>query len=120
MEKRVFNLEKILTELRKRRREGEQKSEIRIGYTAEYAVPVHERTDLHHEHGQAKFLEQPIRTEEKKMADIIRAKLQARKSLQEAQLEAGKHLLSVSLTLVPVDTGELKASGFVKAISGTS
>jgi len=31
-----------------------------ITYTTEYATYVHERLDVHHPHGQAKFLEQPI------------------------------------------------------------
>jgi hypothetical protein len=31
-----------------------------MGYTANYAVHVHERTDLHHTNGEAKFLQNAI------------------------------------------------------------
>lgn len=107
-------LEKILTELRKRRRTiGDRLSEVRVGYSAPYAVFVHERLDLHHPNGQTKFLEQPMRTEVDAMAAIIRNKLRAGTSLKEAHLEAAKHLMKVSLQLTPIKTGRLRASWFI-------
>lgn len=114
--KRVYGLEKVLTEIRKRRSKaiGDGMSQVRVGYSASYAVPVHERLDVHHPVGQAKFLEQPLRTEQRKMTEIIRSRLMARMSLLDAQMEAAKHLISVSLQLVPVDTGELRDSWFIK------
>ena len=33
---------------------------VEMGYGTDYAVPVHERTDVRHTTGQAKFLEQPV------------------------------------------------------------
>ncbi len=33
---------------------------IRVGFGAEYALPVHEMTENHHTTGQAKFLSQPL------------------------------------------------------------
>ena len=112
----MYNLDKLLSEIRKRRiRAGlDGAAETRVGYSAPHAVPVHERLDLRHPIGQAKFLEQPIRTEEKVMADIIRSRLRARESLKSAQLAAARHLMKVSLTLVPYDTGELRNSWFIK------
>ncbi len=111
----MYNLERVLKELRKRRRDrGDLLSETKVGFTAPYAVPVHERMDVHHPIGQAKFLEQPMRTEVKPMADIIRSRLRARESLKSAQLVAAKHLIKVSLTLTPVDTGLLVSSWFIK------
>lgn len=114
--KRVYKLESVLTELRKRRSRavGDGLSTTKVGYSAPYAVPVHERLDVHHPIGQAKFLEQPIRTEAKPMADIIRSRLRARERLKAAQLAAAKHLMKVSLQLVPVDTGMLRDSWFIK------
>lgn len=114
---RVYGLEKILKELRLRRRTAEDRlSEIKVGYSAPYAAAVHERLDVYHERGQAKFLEIPLRTEDKTMAAIIRSRLRARETLKSAQLEAAKHLMKVSLQLVPVDTGKLRDSWFITGV----
>lgn len=115
--KRVYNLDRILTELRKRRAKAglDGLSTLKVGYSASYAVPVHERLDVHHNIGQAKFLEQPMRTEQSAMAKIIRNNLVGRHStLKHAHLEAAKHLIKVSLQLVPVDTGVLRDSWFIR------
>ena len=46
---------------------------VEIGYTAGYAVFVHERTELHHEPPtQAKFLETALKQNEKRILEIIR------------------------------------------------
>lgn len=109
-------LESVLTEIRKRRAKAQldSKAITKVGYSAPHAVPVHERMDQHHVKGQAKFLEQPLRTERQIMATIVRKRLMARESLKSAQLAAAKHLMSVSLPLVPRDTGELASSAFIK------
>lgn len=112
---RVYNLEKVLTQIRKRRSRliGDGLAITKVGYSAPYALAVHERMDVPHRVGQAKFLEQPIRTEEKPMNDIIVSRLRAHMTLKAAQLEAAKHLIKVSIQLVPVDTGVLVASWFI-------
>lgn len=112
----MYNLDALLTEVRKRRSRaiGDGHAVTKVGYTAPHAVPVHERLDVHHPVGQAKYLEQPLRTELKIMSDIIRSRLMARERLKAAQLAAAKHLITVSLVLVPVDTGELRDSWFIK------
>lgn len=90
------------------------KERLTVGYSAPYAVYVHENLEAHHTVGEAKFLEKPNRSERDKIAAIIRDELKAKKTMVAAQRKAGQHLLRVSKTLVPVDTGVLKASGFVK------
>lgn len=42
-----------------------------VGYTVEYAVYVHERLDVHHPIGQAKFLEEPMQTKQPQMAKLF-------------------------------------------------
>lgn len=119
MGKRVYNLEKVLTELRKRRMKAHSDglSQVKLGYRAPYAVPVHERLDLHHKSPtRAKFLEIPLRTEQRKMADIVRKKLMGRASLVDAQLAAANHVMKVSFRYVPVDTGFLKSSWFIEPV----
>jgi hypothetical protein len=44
-----------------------------VGYTAAYAIYVHERLELTHKPGkQAKFLEQPFRENRQRIIDIIK------------------------------------------------
>lgn len=45
---------------------------VEIGYQAAYAVYVHERTELHHEVGQAKFLETALKKSARRVLSIIR------------------------------------------------
>lgn len=46
---------------------------MEIGYVADYAVYVHERTELHHEPPtQAKFLETALKKNEKRILQIIK------------------------------------------------
>ena len=45
---------------------------VEIGYTAAYAVFVHERTELRHPVGQAKFLETALKRLEKQIVEIIK------------------------------------------------
>jgi hypothetical protein len=54
------------------RSEGtEMNPEVRVGYTAGYALYVHENLKAHHPVGQAKFLEQPARQKQTEIKDVI-------------------------------------------------
>jgi hypothetical protein len=46
-----------------------------IGFNTNYAAAVHERLDLHHPQGQAKFLETPMRTEARKLIPFVEAEI---------------------------------------------
>jgi hypothetical protein len=85
-----------------------------VGYDAPYAVYVHENLTTHHTNGQAKFLEQPARVMKAELASIAYNALRRGATLVEAELEAGQRLLDASKQLVPVDTGQLRDSGFVR------
>lgn len=51
---------------------------VRVGYTASYAVFVHERLDLRHEKGkQAKFLEEPARLRRTELLTMFKNSLQS-------------------------------------------
>lgn len=52
--------------------DGDQGS---LSYAGPYARYQHERLDLRHEHGQAKYLEQPMETEAETILDIVAHKL---------------------------------------------
>lgn len=51
-----------------------------LTYDGPYARYQHERMDLRHEHGQAKFLEQPVATEERTALQIVAERI--RRGLQ--------------------------------------
>lgn len=113
--KRVKGLELNLKEIRKRRAQAlkDDKTTTSMGYSAPYALVQHERLDFQHRVGQAKYLEQPIRTERKEVTRIITTKLKAKVRIKQAQLSAMHHIKRISLTLVPVDTGRLRNSWFI-------
>ena len=95
--------------------------DVLVGYTAEYAVFVHENLEASHKVGQAKFLEEPARKLIPELALEIRKIMSEEKdptklglTIQRALLVAGLRLQRESQELVPVDTGNLKASAFTK------
>lgn len=90
---------------------------LKVGYSAKYCVWVHERTDIHHDIGQAKFLEQPARQYRTQMSGIIVFSAQRGEPMEQCFMKAGVFLLKKSYPLVPVDTGFLRSSGFVKVES---
>lgn len=47
----------------------------RIGFNASYAAAVHERLDVHHEIGEAKFLENAIKANAPKLAGFVAGRL---------------------------------------------
>src|SRR5688572_14266189 len=80
---------------------------LNVGYEAPYAVYVHERLDLHHAEGQAKFLEQPAREWAFRLGrmvfeDLKPKKRRTRKDVVAALTKAGNVLLAESRKLVPV------------------
>jgi L-alanine-DL-glutamate epimerase-like enolase superfamily enzyme len=90
---------------------------VEVGYGTEYAVYVHEDMEANHPNGgQAKYLEQPARAMRKALGDQVRRDMNSGLTLKEAQLRAGLKLQAASQNLVPVDTGDLKASAYTKVI----
>lgn len=119
-----------------------------VGYTAAYALHVHERIEMswkglprdprkwpgvkHQKNpkprkrnpkgrywdpqgrGQAKFLEQPARQFAEVIADIVTQAMLKGAKLQQALFLGGLRLQRESMLLVPVDTGNLKASAFTR------
>lgn len=53
--------------------DGRIRSEV--GFNTDYAAAVHERLDLHHPQGQAKFLEAPMREMAPKLAGFVQDEL---------------------------------------------
>lgn len=93
---------------------GKTDVSVVVGYTQSYAVYVHENLEAFHPVGQAKFLEQPHRTMQRELAEMISNLLNSGVSLVQTLFLAGLRLQRESQKLCPVDTGALKASAFTK------
>lgn len=87
-----------------------------VGFTAAYALFVHEDMEAYHKVGQAKFLEQPARelSDNGTLGGIVRKAVLAGKSVLEGLLLAGLRLQREAQLLAPVDTGNLRASAFTR------
>lgn len=89
---------------------GNNRVSVVVGYSQSYALEVHERTDVQHKVGQAKYLEEAARVNEAAIVDSIRKS--TKEKLPEALLKGGLLIQRESQLLVPVDTSALKASAF--------
>lgn len=110
----VRGVTKVLSSLEKRHLNGKVKLEGVVGYSAPHALSVHEDLEAYHDDGQAKFLEQPARELRPQLTGTVTNSVKKRRNLEEGIREACELLLSMSQKLVPVDTGELRDSGFVE------
>ena len=120
----VTGVTELVRALKERETKAMRESELAVGVgfggsAAPYALFVHENLTARHyppfgKGGQAKFLEQPSRTERRAMTEIIRRALKGGKPMSQALFYAGQHLLEAARALCPIDTGALRASGFVK------
>lgn len=110
--------DRVIEKLQKLLPSGDLKPRVVVGYTADYAVTVHEDTQAVHPNGQAKFLEAPEREGRAEAARRVKEDLKAGATLSEALLTAGQDLLARSQPLAPVHTGFLRDSGFVELTEG--
>jgi len=113
---KVEGLQRVVEALRARAaksKAGDQASVV-VGYTAAYAVYVHENLTAHHPQGRAKFLEEPARLMRDELGQIVATALRDGRTVGQALLLAGLRLQRESMLLCPVDTGNLRASAFTR------
>lgn len=94
--------------------EKHKSTRLVVGYSAPYAVYVHENMRARHTTGKAKFLEDPARQLSAEVAQIVRDLVGRGVALAEAMTRAGQRLLQVSQAQTPVLTGFLRRSGFAR------
>lgn len=106
----------ILDDLRWRSKKTAQEGNPRmeVGYSADYSMYVHENLAIVHVNGQAKFLEEPLKKLQGELQTMVRDNVHKGMSLRKALQLAGARLLSASQKLVPVRTGYLRSSGYVR------
>lgn len=111
---KIIRLDKVLRALEKLERVSRQENtgNVIVGYSASYAIYVHENLKSVHKVGQAKFLEEPARTMKTELAQQIVNDVKRGVKLINALLRAGLKLQRASQQLVPVDTGNLKNSAY--------
>ncbi len=116
----VQNIKGLTTKLQALAAKAQKdQASVVVGYTANYAIFVHENLEAYHEPPtQAKYLEQPARELKPELASIIAELIKKRKTMAQALLVAGLRLQRESQLLVPVDTGNLRAGAFTRLESG--
>jgi hypothetical protein len=113
---RIDGLKALNATLKSMERSAEGSPVVEVGFTAGYAVFVHENLQARHPVGQAKFLEQPARENAKKYAETIRMAVRTGLPLARALVLAGLELQADAMRLTPVDTGALRASAFTRLV----
>lgn len=113
---RILNSKRLQQRLKALRLKSKKKNNgsVIVGYTANYAVYVHENKEVHHPNGQSKFLEQPFREKHDEIAKIAQKVAEATGSIVDGLVVGGLFLQRESQKLVPVDTGNLKGSAFTR------
>lgn len=128
---KIDNLKKLQVELQNSSEQHGSSPEVVVGYTAAYALYVHENMEMKlaglprkppHKgsywdpQGQAgpKFLEAPARELATEITGIVKKALTQGRTLAQGLLLAGLRLQRESMSRVPVDTGNLKNSAFTK------
>ncbi|MFA5056495.1 MAG: hypothetical protein WC485_00140 [Opitutaceae bacterium] len=86
-----------------------------VGYTAAYALHVHERNAAHKPGKQWKYLEQPARElATNELPAIVTEAVANGSTMQQALYLAGLRIQRASQAIVPVDTGNLRGSAFTR------
>lgn len=92
---------------------------VLVGYSASYAMVVHElppSVAYHRPPRRWKYLEEPIRNgyTQKEIAQEIVNAINRKQTLATGLLRAGEKLKKISQKIVPVDTGFLRDSAYVR------
>jgi hypothetical protein len=110
----IKGVDRVMASLQAAMLEGSSRVDGEVGYTAPHAVLIHEDLTMPHQNGQAKYLEQPYRQRRRALVTLMLETARRTGSLAQGALAAVRALLAASRPLVPVDTGELRDSGYAR------
>ena len=113
---RVLGIERLQKQFQAQSLKGRVRLTAVAGYAAPYAIYVHEDPFADHPIGKWKFLEDPLRRGRGYMGRLIKQSLRRKRSLADAVLVALAWLEQASKDEVPIDTGELHDSWFVRGV----
>ena len=112
----IKNVKKLIAKL-KAKADGaasQPKVSVVVGFTATYALYVHENLEAIHPNGEAKFLENAANSTSDKVASVIEKAAAAGKPLEQCLLLGGLIIQADAQKRCPVDTGALKGSAFTR------
>ena len=114
----VIGVDKVIASLKLREIDAKaaSKAGARVGYTAAYAVHVHEINKNYRNGKEWKYLETPTRqlANSGELGRIITTAYQGGASLQQSLVLAALRIQRDSQKRVPLDTGNLKGSAFTR------
>lgn len=111
---KIEGIQSLQQKLKKAKRDAAVQHSVIVGYTAYYAIYVHENVGVEFKVGQAKFLEEPARYQQDGMRRVFNQVLKGGGTVEQALMMAGLYLQRESQLLCPVDTGNLRASAFTR------
>lgn len=112
---KLIGLQSLGRKLDRRAADGKRQAvTVVLGYATPYATEVHEDLQTPRADGQPKFLEQAVRQHQREASDVVVAEMKAGRTLEQGMLAAGRYIGTVSRPLVPVLTGRLRDSFFVR------
>ena len=136
---KILNVKKVNRKLQKLGKRYGKPVSVSVGYKAAYALYVHENTAMvlkgtprpkirgryrgnywDPKGATSKFLEIPLRRDKNQLVQIVERALEGGATMEQALILAGLFLQRESQMLVPVDTGNLKASAFTEVDKGKS
>jgi hypothetical protein len=111
----VQGLERVLFRLNSIANKYGPSKKLVLGYRAPHATVVHERLGVYHAPPtRAKYLEEPARRLIPEVARTVTDVISRGGTVEDALLAGGNLVMDESQKIVPVNTGELKASKFVE------
>lgn len=128
---KIQNLERLVGKLRgmAAKAKADKEASVLVGYTAEYAIYVHEDMEAEwlgqpRKSGKGvywgpslygpKFLEGPFREFKTVLFQIVAKAMKGKQTMAQALLLAGLRLQRESQLRVPVEYGNLRASAFTR------
>lgn len=111
----ISGFDRVIAQLSKREQLAKTENCSAItGYTAAYAVYVHEDRAAGHTVGKAGFLLDPFRRLEREIGSMVLTGVRSGLSLAQSILRAMLRVQRESQKEVPVDTGALRNSAFTR------
>jgi hypothetical protein len=126
MKAEVIGMREVQARLKEETKRLGQEPVVELGFGTRYAVYVHERTELHHKVGQAKFLQSAANEERRGFIRNLAADASKLHEaghpfpLAAALYRRGLKIIAKAVKRTPVLTGRLRQSRYVAPPAGVS
>lgn len=111
---KVSNVNRIINALKRLRKlsKTQYRASVTVGFTQNYALPVHEMVLWKHRVGQAKYLQMPLKMLKNQLRLDAISMVRSGNKVSTVLLILGLRVQRAAQKLTPVDTGALRASAF--------